>query len=56
MKYQKIGVFDSGIGGLTVLRDLKQQLPEVDMAGHDRIVCIGDSDEREPHLTVGHSQ
>ncbi len=31
MKYQKIGVFDSGIGGLTVLRDLKQQLPEVDM-------------------------
>lgn len=29
---RKIGVFDSGIGGLTVLRDLMRLLPGVDMA------------------------
>ncbi|MFT3909136.1 MAG: glutamate racemase [Ferruginibacter sp.] len=30
MKYQPIGVFDSGYGGLTVLREIVQQLPEYD--------------------------
>ena len=25
----RLGVFDSGVGGLTVLRELRQQLPEV---------------------------
>ncbi|MEN6476104.1 MAG: glutamate racemase [Syntrophaceae bacterium] len=34
---QKIGVFDSGIGGLTVLKDLMRLLPGVDM------VYLGDS-------------
>lgn len=34
---QKIGVFDSGIGGLTVLKDLMRLLPGIDM------VYLGDS-------------
>ena len=32
-----IGVFDSGVGGLTVLRALRQELP------HERFVCLGDT-------------
>ena len=32
-----IGVFDSGIGGLTVVRELERQLP------HERIIYFGDT-------------
>ena len=32
-----IGVFDSGIGGLTVVRELRRRLP------HERIVYFGDT-------------
>ena len=28
--YQPIGIFDSGFGGLTVLKEIKQQLPHYD--------------------------
>lgn len=37
MRHNRIGVFDSGIGGLTVLRELKRLMPHTDM------VYLGDS-------------
>src|SRR5213082_2975239 len=37
MSSQPIGVFDSGIGGLTVARELVKQLP------HENIVYFGDT-------------
>ena len=30
MNYQPIGVFDSGFGGLTVLREIEKMLPQYD--------------------------
>ena len=36
-KYLPIGVFDSGVGGLTVLRALRQQLP------HEHFIYLGDT-------------
>ena len=37
MDNRPIGFLDSGVGGLTVVRELKRQLP------HESIVYIGDS-------------
>lgn len=37
MKKQAIGVFDSGIGGLTILRALRKELP------HENLIYFGDS-------------
>lgn len=37
MKNKAIGVFDSGLGGLTVVKELKKVLP------HERIVYFGDT-------------
>lgn len=37
MKYQKIGIFDSGLGGTTVLKELIKELP------HEKILYYGDS-------------
>ena len=37
MKKQPIGVFDSGIGGLTILRALRQALP------HEHLIYFGDT-------------
>ncbi|MFN7098622.1 MAG: glutamate racemase, partial [Gammaproteobacteria bacterium] len=34
---QPIGVFDSGVGGLTVLKALKEQLP------HESFIYLGDT-------------
>jgi len=36
MKHLSIGMFDSGIGGLTVLKEVKKQLP------HEHIIYLGD--------------
>ena len=36
-KYAPIGVFDSGVGGLTVAREIMRQLPR------ERIVYFGDT-------------
>src|SRR5436190_21841483 len=43
-KYQPIGVFDSGFGGLTVLKEIVQELP-----GYD-FLYLGDS-ARAPYGT-----
>ncbi len=37
LKYAPIGVFDSGVGGLTVAREIMRQIP------HERIVYFGDT-------------
>ena len=37
MDNRPIGFLDSGVGGLTVVRELKRQLP------HESVVYIGDS-------------
>ena len=37
MKNQPIGVFDSGIGGLTILRALRRTLP------HENLIYFGDT-------------
>ncbi|MCI8992605.1 MAG: glutamate racemase [Eubacterium sp.] len=37
MKYEPVGVFDSGVGGLTVAREIMRQLPK------ERIVYFGDT-------------
>jgi glutamate racemase len=37
LKNKAIGVFDSGLGGLTVVKELKKALP------HERIVYFGDT-------------
>lgn len=44
MKHDSIGVFDSGLGGLTVVRQLEAQLP------HEPIVYLGDT-ARVPYGT-----
>ena len=36
-KYEPIGVFDSGVGGLTVAREIMRQLPR------ERIIYFGDT-------------
>ena len=51
MPERAIGIFDSGVGGLTVLRELRRQLP------HEELVYLGDT-ARVPYgskspLTVG---
>ena len=43
MDNRPIGFLDSGVGGLTVVRELKRQLP------HESIVYIGDS-ARAPYV------
>ena len=37
-----IGVFDSGVGGLTVMREIMRQMPD------ERIVYFGDTDHPFP--------
>ena len=37
MKKQPIGVFDSGLGGLTILKALRRQLP------HEDLIYFGDT-------------
>lgn len=37
IKYASIGVFDSGVGGLTVAREIMRQIPD------ERIVYFGDT-------------
>ena len=37
MEINKIGIFDSGVGGLTVYKEIRQSLPEID------IVYFGDT-------------
>ena len=44
--FRKIGLFDSGLGGLTVLRELRRQLPEADY------VYLGDT-ARVPYGSKG---
>ena len=36
---KRIGVFDSGIGGLTVLRRLRAAFPGLDMVKNPRNLC-----------------
>ncbi len=45
-KHSPLGVFDSGLGGLTVVRALREALP------HERIVYLGDT-ARVPYGTKG---
>ena len=37
MKNKSIGIFDSGLGGLTVLQELKKQLPK------ENYIYVGDT-------------
>ncbi len=46
MDNRPIGVFDSGLGGLTVIRELEQVLP------HENLIYFGDTG-RVPYGTKG---